>query len=196
MCQPKAELLKANLRRGVVLPRPRVGSSKGSKPMVRRRQKRVLPWRLVFFFWAYIPQKANNCLTHLSHNCPTHLSHTCSTKISHKCSTHLSHKCPTHLNHKSPIHLSHKCPIPISHYVSTSHLMCEILNIDVLVVLVLPHSTHNFCCSELACRNSTLNTGNMWWRELHVAVGEFAGDISQNVIAHKTSTVIATSAVV
>ena len=42
---------------------------------------------------------------------------------------------------KSPIHLSHKCPIPISHYVLTSHFMCEILNIDVPVVLVLPHST-------------------------------------------------------
>ena len=84
-------------------------------------------------FWAYLPK--TNCPTHLSHNCHTHLSHTCPTQLSHKCPTHLSHKCP--------IHLSHKCPIPISHYVLTSHLMCEILNIDVPVVLVLPHSTHN-----------------------------------------------------
>ena len=59
------------------------------------------------------------------------------------CPTHLIHNCHTHLSHKCPTHLSHKCPIPISHYVLTSHLMCEILNIDVPVVLVLPHSTHN-----------------------------------------------------
>ena len=44
---------------------------------------------------------------------------------------------------KCPVHLSHKCPIPISLYVLTSHIMCEILNIDAPVVLVLPHSTHN-----------------------------------------------------
>ena len=54
------------------------------------------------------------------------------------------HKFPTHLNHGCPAHLSHKCPIPISHYVLTSHFICdcEILNIDVPAVLVLPHSTH------------------------------------------------------
>ena len=51
---------------------------------------------------------------------------------------------PTHLSCKCPTHLSHKRPIPISHHVLTSHFnMCEISNIDVPVVLVLLHSTHN-----------------------------------------------------
>ena len=48
--------------------------------------------------------------------------------------------------HKCPTHLSHKCPILIFHYVLLS--MCEILNNDVLVVLVLPHSTHNVCAGS------------------------------------------------
>ena len=84
-------------------------------------------------FWAYLP-KTNNCPTHLSHNCPTHLSHNC------------------------PFHLSHKGPIPISHYVLTSHFICEILNIDVPVVLVLPHSTHN---SKYALDNLS-PTSKLW----------------------------------
>ena len=79
---------------------------------------------------------------------------------------------------KSPIHLSHKCPIPISHYVLTSHLLCEILSIDVPVLLVLPtqHTTSTWIFSKkkfYIC--SSTYPSAAWYEFIGIGKGQWKG---------------------
>ena len=155
--------------------RPRVGSSKGPKPVVMRGPERVLPWRPVFFFccfeqifqktikyfaitvppiWAiYAPFICHKCPAHLSCKCPTHLSCKCPTHLSCKCPTHLSHKCPAHLSCKCPTHLSCKCPTHLSHKcaIHLSHkcpipISHHVLNFTLYICVKFSHYEH-WCAS-------------------------------------------------
>ena len=106
-------------------------------------------WRLKGHMHPHIHSIFKHLLKKL---CPIHLTHKCSTHLDHKCPTH-SHKCPTHSGHKFPTHFKPYMPYP-----HLPLLLCEILNTDAPVVLVLPHSTHNIHTSTTHTHTHTIHT--------------------------------------